>query len=180
MYRLLVDTTHYSVDAINKKMIFIGSRSIIIYSVLQKYLTRLFRFITYFKRLFEFLKNPLSCNLLKEEKSHENKLNIEPTIEFSVILNKFFNGSRTNVPEEYQNQNLTLTGGQFSLGVIVWTLFLIKDRLNYLIRLFDFVAYLQKNDFNCEKTILKLRVPCISKSCIEIKIKINFYFHTSL
>ena len=26
---------------------------------------------------------------------------------------------------------------------------------------------------------LTLPVPCISKSCIEIKIKLNFYFHTS-
>ena len=29
-------------------------------------------------------------------------------------------------------------------------------------------------------TILTLPVPCISESCIEIKIKLNFYFHTSL
>ena len=27
---------------------------------------------------------------------------------------------------------------------------------------------------------LTLPVPCISKSCFEIKIKLNFYFHTSL
>ena len=27
---------------------------------------------------------------------------------------------------------------------------------------------------------LTLNVPCISESCIEIKIKLNFYFHTSL
>ena len=28
--------------------------------------------------------------------------------------------------------------------------------------------------------ILTLNVPCISESCIEMKIKLNFYFHTSL
>ena len=27
---------------------------------------------------------------------------------------------------------------------------------------------------------LTLNVPCISESCVEIKIKLNFYFHTSL
>ena len=30
------------------------------------------------------------------------------------------------------------------------------------------------------KTALTLPVPSISESCIEIKIKFNFYFHTSL
>ena len=29
-------------------------------------------------------------------------------------------------------------------------------------------------------TNLTLKDPCISESCIEIKIKLNFYFHTSL
>ena len=29
-------------------------------------------------------------------------------------------------------------------------------------------------------TVLALNVPCISESCIKIKIKLNFYFHTSL
>ena len=28
--------------------------------------------------------------------------------------------------------------------------------------------------------LLTLNVPCISESCIKIKIKLNFYFHTSL
>ena len=28
--------------------------------------------------------------------------------------------------------------------------------------------------------IVTLSVPCISKSCIQIEIKLNFYFHTSL
>ena len=27
---------------------------------------------------------------------------------------------------------------------------------------------------------LTLNVPCISESCMEIKVKLNFYFHTSL
>ena len=31
-----------------------------------------------------------------------------------------------------------------------------------------------------EKRDLTLNVPYISESCIEIKIKLNFYFHTSL
>ena len=30
------------------------------------------------------------------------------------------------------------------------------------------------------KNILTLSVPCFSESCIEIKIKLNFYFHISL
>ena len=30
------------------------------------------------------------------------------------------------------------------------------------------------------KLILTLPAPCISESCTEIKIKLNFYFHTSL
>ena len=29
-------------------------------------------------------------------------------------------------------------------------------------------------------TYLTLPLPCISESCIEMKIKLNFYFHTSL
>ena len=28
--------------------------------------------------------------------------------------------------------------------------------------------------------VLTLNVPCISESCIEMNIKLNFYFHTSL
>ena len=28
--------------------------------------------------------------------------------------------------------------------------------------------------------VLTLPVPCISESCIEVKVKLNFYFHTSL
>ena len=28
--------------------------------------------------------------------------------------------------------------------------------------------------------LLKLNDPCISESCVEMKIKLNFYFHTSL
>ena len=31
-----------------------------------------------------------------------------------------------------------------------------------------------------EKLDLTLNVPCISESCIEIKIKLNLYFHTFL
>ena len=31
-----------------------------------------------------------------------------------------------------------------------------------------------------ERISLTLLVPCISESCIEIKSKLNFYFHTSL
>ena len=30
------------------------------------------------------------------------------------------------------------------------------------------------------ESILTLPIPCISKSCIKIKINLNFYFHTSL
>ena len=30
------------------------------------------------------------------------------------------------------------------------------------------------------KILLTLNVPCISESCTEINIKLNFYFHTSL
>ena len=32
---------------------------------------------------------------------------------------------------------------------------------------------------NCSQPFLILNVPCISESYIEIKIKLNFYFHTS-
>ena len=28
--------------------------------------------------------------------------------------------------------------------------------------------------------LLTLKVPCISESCVEMKIKLNFYFHTFL
>ena len=31
-----------------------------------------------------------------------------------------------------------------------------------------------------KELILTFSVPCNSESCIEIKIKLNFYFHTSL
>ena len=30
-----------------------------------------------------------------------------------------------------------------------------------------------------DRKALNLNVPCISEGCIEIKIKLNFYFHTS-
>ena len=30
-----------------------------------------------------------------------------------------------------------------------------------------------------DRKALNLNVPCISESCIEVKIKLNFYFHTS-
>ena len=34
--------------------------------------------------------------------------------------------------------------------------------------------------FLCQHLLLTLNVPCISGSCVEIKIKLNFYFHTYL
>ena len=34
--------------------------------------------------------------------------------------------------------------------------------------------------FYITDTMLTLPVPCISESCIEMKIKLNFYFYTSL
>ena len=37
-----------------------------------------------------------------------------------------------------------------------------------------------KRSFYFNDDWLTLPVPCISESCIEIKIKLNFYFHTSL
>ena len=40
-----------------------------------------------------------------------------------------------------------------------------------------------KKKFNSGSLFLKtvtLNVPCISESCIEIKINLNFYFHTPL
>ena len=51
---------------------------------------------------------------------------------------------------------------------IVWLLFLGKILGNMPFFLHD------------QKVLLTLNVPCISKSCVEIKIKLNFYFHTSL
>ena len=44
----------------------------------------------------------------------------------------------------------------------------IKNATLYCIHFYDF------------KEKLTLNVPCISESCIEIKIKLNFYFHTYL
>ena len=37
-----------------------------------------------------------------------------------------------------------------------------------------------KWEVHCKKVILTLLAPCIFKSCIKIKINLNFYFHTSL
>ena len=34
--------------------------------------------------------------------------------------------------------------------------------------------------YNTMKTILTIPAPCISKSCIKLKINLNFYFHISL
>ena len=43
------------------------------------------------------------------------------------------------------------------------------------LRFFPFDTHHELN-----KSPLILNVPCISESCLEIKIKLNFYFHTSL
>ena len=47
---------------------------------------------------------------------------------------------------------------------------------------FKFLLYLLNSDTSTTKkfNFLILPVPCISESCIEIKIKLDFYFPTSL
>ena len=60
----------------------------------------------------------------------------------------------------------------------------------------NYLTYYEKSKYCCCRTkrrkkisdynnynyyyILTLPVPCISESCIEIKLKLNFYFHASL
>ena len=44
----------------------------------------------------------------------------------------------------------------------------------------DFFSIYSKQLLKINIRILTLPVLCISESCIEIKIKLNFYFHTSL
>ena len=45
-----------------------------------------------------------------------------------------------------------------------------------------FIYYYSSNffPFTAFGLLLTLNVPCISESCIEIKVKLNFYFQTSL
>ena len=38
----------------------------------------------------------------------------------------------------------------------------------------------KKKGIEKKKVVLSLATPCISESCTEIKIKLNFYFYTSL
>ena len=38
----------------------------------------------------------------------------------------------------------------------------------------------KKKGIEKKKVVLSLAAPCISESCTEIKIKLNFYFYTSL
>ena len=63
-------------------------------------------------------------------------------------------------------------------------LFIRVQIFMFLIRSSHFIWDVPLPQYFCvyrhESVYLALTVPCISESCIEIKIKLNFYFHTSL
>ena len=60
----------------------------------------------------------------------------------------------------------------------------------YLIKIISYLRYLTRKGLSLRehgndqdsnfKQLFFLPFPCISESCIEIKIKLNVYFHTSL
>ena len=48
------------------------------------------------------------------------------------------------------------------------------------LKLLHIVTLVSETKLNKDETLLTLKDPFISESCIEIKIELNFYFHTSL
>ena len=83
--------------------------------------------------------------------------------------------SQSNKITSFKTKHKFLKDTLFSAVVIKWN---VLD-INYMNLIFySFKKELLK--FTTAKPNLTLNVPCISESCIEIKIKLNFKFHTSL
>ena len=68
----------------------------------------------------------------------------------------------------YNNDQFSFTFLKFPISSLVWIY--LKINVGYF-------ASLVKAFKLCQ--ILTLPVPCISESCIKMKINVNFYFHTS-
>ena len=69
------------------------------------------------------------------------------------------------------------SNGLRSQRPIIW----IKPRTrNFFSTPNNAINHLELSIFMCNINVLNLPVLCIFKSCIEIKIKLHFYFHTSL
>ena len=85
---------------------------------------------------------------------------ILPKLYSSIYCRIFFKYGKNNMVEQWN----------FTKFVVIWTIFQLKSRKlhKYCKRLFQISFY------------LTLPVLCISESCIEIKINLSFYFHTSL
>ena len=70
-------------------------------------------------------------------------------------------------------QKQVINNSSYFYNTFVLSLRLMLQR--WIIYIFQFISYLRL----CFLSSLTLSVPCFSESCIEITIKLNFYFHTS-